>query len=114
MKVPLRNSVFKTTKEFHEGTNIYAEHTMNHTYILAPGTQVREEEFGLLFYSMLGPRLHFISLGNMLDSRFFIGKLTIEQWLAERDPGNTITDEQRSGLTKVLSQLRDKGVIIER
>jgi hypothetical protein len=50
----------------------------------------------------------------MLGSRFFIGKLTIEQWLAERDPDNTITDEQRSGLTKVLSQLRDKGVIIER
>jgi len=90
------------------------EHTMNHKYILASGTQVREEDFGLLFYSMRGPRLHFISLGNMLGSQFFIGKLTIEQWLAERDPDHTITSEQRSGLTKALSQLRDKGVIIER
>ncbi len=87
---------------------------MNCTYILAPGTQVREEDFGLLFYSMQGPRLHFISLGNMLDSRFFIGKQTLEQWLAERAPDNSITAEQRTGLTKVLSQLRDKGVIIER
>ena len=87
---------------------------MNHTYILAPGTQVREEDFGLLFYSMPGPRLQFTSLGNMLSSQFFIGKLTIEQWLAERDPGQTITSEHRSGLIKVLSQLRDKGVIIER
>ncbi len=87
---------------------------MNYTYILAPGTQVREEDFGLLFYSMSGPRLHFTSLGNMLSSQFFIGKLTIEQWLAERDPDHTITSEQRSGLTNVLSQLREKGVIIER
>jgi len=86
---------------------------MNHTYVLAPGTQVREEDFGLLFYCMRGPRLHFTSLGNLLDSRFFIGKQTVDQWLAERDPGNTISSEQRSGLTKVLDQLRDKGVIIE-
>lgn len=87
---------------------------MNHTYVLGPGTQVREEDFGLLFYSMPGPRLHFTSLGNMLGSPFFIGKLTIEQWLAERDPDHTITSEQRSALTKVLNQLRDKGVILER
>jgi len=85
---------------------------MNHTYILAPGTQVREEDFGLLFYNMSGPRLHFISLGDMLGSSFFIGKLTVEQWLAERDL--RVTSKQRSGLTKVLNQLRDKGVIIER
>jgi hypothetical protein len=50
----------------------------------------------------------------MLGSQFFIGKLTLEQWLAERDPDHTITSEQRSALTKVLSQLRDKGVILER
>ena len=87
---------------------------MNHTYILAPGTQVREEDFGLLFYSMQGPKLHFTSLGNMLGSQFFIGKLTIKQWLAKRDPDHTITSGQRSGLTKVLNQLRDMGVIIER
>jgi len=87
---------------------------MSYTYILAPGTQVREEDFGLLFYSMRGPRLHFASLGNMLDSRFFIGKQTVEQWLSEKDPRNSITAEQRTGLTRVLSQLRDKGVIIER
>jgi putative mycofactocin binding protein MftB len=87
---------------------------MNHTYILAPGTQVREEDFGLLFYSMAGPRLHFASLGKMLGSQFFIGKLTTRQWLDERDPDHRITREQRSDLTKVLSQLKEKGVIIER
>ncbi len=89
------------------------EHPVNYTYILASGTQVREEDFGLLFYSMPGPRLHFISSGNMLESRFFAGKLTIEQWLAERDPLCTFTDQQRSRLVNVLNQLRDKGVIVE-
>ncbi len=87
---------------------------MNHTYVLAPGTQVREEDFGLLFYSMQGPRLHFVSLGNVLDSRFFIGKQTVAQWLDEKDLGKTLTSEHRSGLTNVLGLLRDKGVIIER
>ncbi len=87
---------------------------MNDSYILAPDTQVREEDFGLLFYSMPGPRLHFISSGNMLESRFFAGKMTIEQWLAERDPHCTFTDQQRSSLKNILNQLRDKGVIIER
>jgi putative mycofactocin binding protein MftB len=87
---------------------------MGHTYILAPGTQVREEDFGLLFYSMSGPRLHFTSLGDILDSRFFVGQKTLEQWLAERDLHEEISREQRLKLAHVLKQLRDKGVIIER
>ncbi len=87
---------------------------MGYSYILAPGTQVREEEFGLLFYSMPGPRLHFTALGNMLDSRFFVGQKTLEQWLAEKDPQGTISQEQRLSLAHVLKQLTDKGVIIER
>jgi len=95
---------------YKRGTS--SDDTMNATYVLAPGTQVREEDFGLLFYSMPGPRLHFTSLGNMLGSQFFAGKLTVEQWLDERD--HTITPEQRSALLGVLRQLRDKGVILER
>lgn len=87
---------------------------MNSNYVLAPGSQVREEDFGLLFYSMHGPRLHFASLGNMLDSRFFGGQKTLGEWLAERDPDGTITGEQRSKLVRVLRQMSDKGVIIER
>lgn len=87
---------------------------MNSAYILAPGSQVREEDFGLLFYSMHGPRLYFISVGNMLESRFFVGRKTLEQWFAERDPNGMITGERRSKLVRVLKQLRDKGVIIER
>ncbi len=87
---------------------------MNCTYVLAPGTQVREEDFGLLFYCMRGPRLHFTSFGNLLDIRFFVGKQTVDQWLAERDPDNKLSSKQRAGLKKALGQLRDKGVIIER
>jgi putative mycofactocin binding protein MftB len=87
---------------------------MSHTYILAPGTQVREEDFGLLFYNMSGPRLHFISVGDTLDSRFFVGQKTLDQWLAEREPNEEINWEQQLRLIHVLKQLRDKGVIIER
>ncbi|MDY7036296.1 MAG: mycofactocin biosynthesis chaperone MftB, partial [Thermodesulfobacteriota bacterium] len=43
-------------------------------YILAPGTQVREEDFGLLFYTMTGPRLYFLSSGTLLADSFFQGK----------------------------------------
>lgn len=87
---------------------------MGYTYVLASGTQMREEDFGLLFYSIPGPRLYFVPLGNMLDSRFFVGQKTLEQWLAERDPSRTISPEQRSSRVRILEQLRDKGVIIER
>lgn len=87
---------------------------MNHTYILAPGTQVREEDFGLLFYNMSDPRLYFISLGDTLDSRFFVGQKTLEQWLAEREPDGEINWDQLLRMVHVLRQLRDKGVIIER
>ena len=40
-------------------------------YKLAPGTQVREEDFGLLFYTMRGPRLFFLKCGRLLEPGFF-------------------------------------------
>lgn len=79
-------------------------------YILAPGIQVREEDFGLLFYTMAGPRLYFLSSGNLLDSHFFQGKLTLEQW-AKQD---SVAKFQALELEKALYHLREKGVILER
>ena len=40
-------------------------------YKLAPGTQVREEDFGLLFYTMSGPRLYFLNSGDLIQADFF-------------------------------------------
>ncbi|MCJ7687179.1 MAG: mycofactocin biosynthesis chaperone MftB [Desulfobacteraceae bacterium] len=81
-------------------------------YVLASGTQVREEDFGLLFYTMRGPRLYFLSSGQLLGSSFFQGELTLDQYgrlKGEEPPPGGRTE----GIKKVLEQLRGKGVILE-
>ena len=84
----------------------------NPKYVLASGTQVREEDFGLLFYTMRGPRLYFISSDQLLDSSFFQGELTLDQWTRLED--EEISPEGRmEGIKKVLEQLKGKGVIVE-
>lgn len=82
-------------------------------YVLASGTQVREEDFGLLFYTMHGPRLYFLSSGQLLDSSFFQGKLTLDQRIRLRKEEDSVPEERIGGIRKVLQQLRDKGVVIE-
>ena len=82
-------------------------------YILAPGTQVREEDFGLLFYTMGGPRLYFLSSENLLDSSFFQGDLTLERWIKQKTEQGFIPKSQILSLNKSLNQLEEKGVILE-
>lgn len=79
-------------------------------YKLAPGTQVREEDFGLLFYTMQGPRLYFLTCGPILESVFFEGKKTFGEYLKER----RLSADQSFSLERSLDQLREKGVILER
>ena len=83
------------------------------TYTLAPGTQVREEDFGLLFYTMTGPRLFFISSGRLLDPAFFQGQLTLEQQVHQSVPDAVGPHSQRAALQTILDRLTDKGVILE-
>ena len=83
-------------------------------YVLAPGTQVREEDFGLLFYTMKGPRLYFLSSGQVLNSSFFQGEVTIDEWIRLKKEEESVPQERISGIKKSLDQLRDKGVIFER
>jgi len=82
-------------------------------YVLAPGTQVREEDFGLLFYTMQGPRLYFLSSGQMMDSSFFQGELTLDQWIRLKKEEGSVHEERIGGIKKSLDQLKDKGVIFE-
>jgi putative mycofactocin binding protein MftB len=82
-------------------------------YILAPGTQVREEAFGLLFYTMAGPRLYFMSSGNLINSDFFQGALTLDQWIGQRFGQNSVAKAQISELRTSLNRLKEKGVILE-
>ena len=81
-------------------------------YKLARGSQVREEDFGLLFYRMDGPRLFFISSGELISQDFFEGKITLEEWI-DKNNKNCIGEEKVSELNKMLCQLSEKGVIVE-
>jgi putative mycofactocin binding protein MftB len=85
---------------------------MNTRYKLARGSQVREEDFGLLFYRMNGPRLYFISSGDLLTPEFFEGVMTLDEWMI-RNRRNNAGNAKISELEKTLSQLSEKGVIIE-
>lgn len=84
----------------------------NARYKLAKGSQVREENFGLLFYIMNGPRLFFLSSGDLLSPDFFNGDMTLEEWI-NKNNRDTVTEGDISELTKKLSQLSEKGVILE-
>ncbi|MFZ0451611.1 MAG: mycofactocin biosynthesis chaperone MftB [Desulfatiglandaceae bacterium] len=87
---------------------------MAKSYALAPGTQVREENFGLLFYTMKGPRLYFLSSGELLDSSFFGSDLSFAEWLEGDGDNQSVRKEVVSVIGKRLEQLKEKGVIIER
>jgi putative mycofactocin binding protein MftB len=78
-------------------------------YTLASGTQVREEDFGLLFYTIQGPRLYFLTCGSLLESAFFEGKKTLSQYLEER----RLSKDQSFSLERSLDRLREKGVLLE-
>jgi putative mycofactocin binding protein MftB len=83
-------------------------------YKLAPGSQVREEDFGLLFYTMAGPRLYFLSSGRLLDRDFFNGEFTFETWMRQNTTGDFVPKQLIQNLKNSLHQLQKKGVIIER
>lgn len=82
-------------------------------YILAPGTQVREEDFGLLFYSMSGPRLYFLPSGQWLSPKFFEGQEFLERWLNQQNCLEALDVTHRTQLAAALVQLQNKGVICE-
>ena len=81
-------------------------------YRLAPGTQVREEDFGLLFYTIAGPRLYFLASGDLLKERFFGGQWTLAEWLAADPKGSPFSRSRIAGLEAGLDRLREKGVIV--
>jgi len=73
-------------------------------YKLAWGAQVREEDFGLLFYTMHGPRLYFLASGDLLQEDFFQGHISLEAWI---DRNQSISENMTSrmpGLKKSILQ----------
>ena len=82
-------------------------------YKLAPGTQVRKEDFGLLFYSMTGPRLFFMSSGDLITSDFFQSKMPLEHWIRKQVGRDVVETPYVSELKNSLRRLTEKGVIVE-
>ena len=86
---------------------------MAYKYKLAAGTQVREENFGLLFYTQQGPRLYFLSSAKLLQCKFFGSDMTLTQWLQNHAINADASARQASSLKNALTGLRDKGVLLE-
>ncbi|NQU64131.1 MAG: mycofactocin biosynthesis chaperone MftB [SAR324 cluster bacterium] len=86
---------------------------MKTKYQLAEGTQVREEEFGLLFYTREGPRLFFVSSGDLLSEIFFQGLLSLEEGVTNSQIQSPEAEARLKELQVSLAKLSDKGVIHE-
>jgi putative mycofactocin binding protein MftB len=87
--------------------------TVEPRYLLAKNTVVREEDFGLLFYTMAGPRLFFLGSGKLLGTGFFDGNHTLGQWIAQEDTAPDLPQEQITKLQEGLASLRASGVLVE-
>lgn len=81
-------------------------------YTLAPGSQVREEDFGLLFYTQQGPGLYFVSSGDFLGEDFFQGRQSLEEWRQRRSLSGSWSEARVIELKKTLDTLIGKGVIL--
>lgn len=83
---------------------------MESAYDLAFGTQVREEDFGLLFYAMRGPRLYFFSSGDLLSPQFFGSGLSLKEWMKSKT-GEVVPQKRLQALEKGMLSLVEKGVL---
>jgi len=86
---------------------------MDKYYKLAAGTQVREEDFGLLFYQMVGPRLHFVATGNLLKEDFFLGEMSVGEWIGTMTGNQQKNEREAKAVAKALRRLVVKGVVVE-
>lgn len=82
-------------------------------YTLPPGTQVRQEDFGLLFYTMKGPRLYFLPLKKWIKPSFFKGQHSLTQWMEKKGNLGKISALNLEKIKTSLEQLCRKGVIRE-
>jgi len=74
---------------------------------LHPSCRARQEGFGLLFYDCRGPRLLFAATGAMLPADYFGTARARDEF-----PAGTL-DTQKPALTKLVTQLLEKGFLHE-
>nr|WP_321398104.1 mycofactocin biosynthesis chaperone MftB [uncultured Desulfobacter sp.] len=75
--------------------------------MLRSTSQVREEQFGLLFYSSLGPKLLFAETGTALSCEFFSSNAVQKQVMG------SLSDDQKTIVLNFLRQLVKKGFAYE-
>jgi putative mycofactocin binding protein MftB len=80
-------------------------------YRLAPGSQVREEDFGLLFYTQQGPGLFFVSSGKLLGEAFIQRQETLWAWSRRWEDAGAATEARWTAVQRILDALHAKGVI---
>nr|WP_320015862.1 mycofactocin biosynthesis chaperone MftB [uncultured Desulfobacter sp.] len=76
-------------------------------FVLRPTSQVREEQFGLLFYSSLGPKLLFAETGAVLTRDFFRTDRVQREVLA------SLSAAEKKIILTFLRQLVEKGFVYE-
>lgn len=87
----------------------------NAAYKLWDGVQVREEDFGLLFYDYRGPKLIFLPSKDLIPEDFFSGDRTagaLVDSLCSRH-GESYRDLVRDQVDRILEILLSKGLIYE-
>ena len=85
----------------------------SHTgYRTADGVQVRQENFGLLFYNYRGPRLYFVPSKDLIDADFFNGRQSVSGLIASicaRKGWASAAVGER--ITQILAKLEERGLI---
>ena len=84
-------------------------------YRLWDGVQVREEDFGLLFYDYRGPKLIFVPSKDLIPGDFFSGNSTtgaLVESLCSRH-GESYREPVRKQVDRILEILLSKGLIYE-
>lgn len=87
--------------------------TVHYRHKLAQGTQVREEEFGLLFYTMTGPKLIILNCDYLISCDYFESNKTLDQWIQQQKKITTYAKDRIIELKNCIKQLVSKGIIIE-
>ena len=81
-------------------------------YRLAEGVQVRKEKFGLLFYDYRGPRLYFLTTGDLISDAFFSYGQTVGRLASAIQQRHCLPPRQvEEYLQQVLDKLAAKGLI---
>lgn len=80
-------------------------------YRLSGGARVRQEKFGLLFYTMEGPRLFFLRVGLLVAPEFFDSNMSLPEWIRANNHLARFNETMVRKVENCLDRLIDKGVL---